>query len=401
MSDHQGTVGMMTLLVASVSSILPLLNEGQGLPSVDFSTVTIQFGGKSHQEFYDCLCEDNMEECTMLYNSIFVTNVVGRSEPDMLSPIPREVTFGCDRPFTFVGGLQRYSCLLQQADDIGICGCAVSCPVSHINETHSSLCRDKCVNIIWNSCYVAYEDFVNSDAPILNSCPQPTPPTSRPVTTDGNAVTTQRRSVTTDGNPVTAHGRSVVTDENPALSENVEPHSDSTTQPQTLAIAVGVSGGILVILNVSAIIAFFYWRRKKGKTNQDRNLEPVRANHLHGTSDYSVLDAGNNAIGNRPLEHIYNNVPSISGQVGNETENNTGTGQYSQYAEISDIRTVENENNINLGQHSLYSEPVQSRAVGNEPENNTNTGQLSLYSESVETRSEVNTAQPNEYATIA
>ncbi|GFO20230.1 hypothetical protein PoB_004673500 [Plakobranchus ocellatus] len=280
----------MTLLVASIASILPLLNEGQGLPSVDFSTVTIQFGGNSLQEFYDCLCEDNMEECTMHYFNIFVMNVVGRSKQDMLSSIPREVTFGCNRPFALIDGSRRYSCELQQ---------------------------------------------------------------------------------------------------------------ESTTQPQTLAITIGVSGGILVILNISAIIAFFYWRSKKGKTNQDRNLEPARANHLHGTSDYSVLDAGNNAIGNRPPEHIYNNLPSISGRVGNESENNTVNGQYSQYSEISDIRTVENQNNISLGQHSLYTEPVESGAVENEPENNINTGQLSLYSEPVARRSEVNTAQSNEYATIA
>ncbi|GFO20231.1 hypothetical protein PoB_004673600 [Plakobranchus ocellatus] len=333
MTDHRGTIGIMTFLMASMVSILPLLIKGEGFPSVDFSDIKIRFHGHSLQEFYYCLCEDNIQECSMIYYLVYVTKVFGRSQTAMLSPIHREVTFGCDRPSE---GYGTYSCRVLQANDTSFCACAAGCPVSHIDETHSSMCRNKCVNIQWKSCYVKYENFADLNAPLLNSC---SPPTSKNL-------------------------------------------SDS----QILAVAIGVSFGFLVILNFSAIIAFLHWRSKKGKTNQARSLESARANHRHGTSDYSVLDAGNNAIGNRPVEHIYNHVSSISGEVGNEAENYIDTGLYSHYSEISDIRTVENENNINLGQHSLYSEPLESSAAENEPTNNNDTGQDSLYSEPVESR---------------
>ncbi|GFO20229.1 hypothetical protein PoB_004673400 [Plakobranchus ocellatus] len=286
----------------------------------------------------------------------------------------------------------------------------------------------------------AYENHVSTDESILTTDRNPVTAYENLVRTSENPVASDESILTTDRNPVTAYENLDTTDKNESMtyennvtingiSEEIRKFdsiSENFSNSPTLAVTLCVSGGIIVILTVSAIIAFFYWRSKKGKTNQDRNLEPARANHPHGTSDYSVLDADNIATGNRPPEHIYNHVPSISGRVDNEAENdiNTGpyphyseieeirrvenepennidTGQYSQYSEISDIRTVENENNIKLGQHSLYSEPVESSAVENEPGNHIDTGLLSLYSEPVESRSEENTAQSNEYATIA
>ncbi|GFO20233.1 hypothetical protein PoB_004673800 [Plakobranchus ocellatus] len=342
MTDHHGTIGIMTLLVASMASILPLLNEGQGLPSVDFSTVTIQFHKEKLQLFYDCLCEDNMEECTMHYFNIFVRNVVSRLKQDMLFPIPREVTFGCDRPFDSVGGARKYSCFIQQADNTSVCGCAANCPMSHIHEKHSTKCKDKCVNIMWNSCSVQYEDFVNDDAPVLNSCPQPTPPSLPPSATpetdettsttneypssiNGTALSTNRYTSLTNGYSSSNNGYASSTNGIHETTTIGDHDSEGTNDIQTLIIAVGASGGAFLILVLSVIIAVCCCRRRKRKSSQTKELKSDRENDQYETNDYFTLETDTSPH-HSPIQNsdnIDNHDNNHSGQYENERKMNT------------------------------------------------------------------------------
>ncbi|GFO20228.1 hypothetical protein PoB_004673300 [Plakobranchus ocellatus] len=376
MSSKRGIVGIMTFLVASMVSILPLLMEGQGLPTVDFSDITIRFLGSTLQQFYDCLCGDNIQECSMLYDNTVVRDVSGQSDPDMLSPISREVTFGCDRPSTFFGGFRRYSC---RANDTGVCGCVAGCPVSHINETHSTMCRDKCVNIQWNSCNAEYENFEDADAPLLNSCLS--------ETHENNVTTSEFPFVTTNTYPV--------------IEESTEL---DTNNAQTLATALGVSGAILLILIVSAIIAFFYWLRKKDKNNQATTIESKRANHQHKNFDSSVLHRSS-----QNSAHIFNDTSSFPGRSENGPGNNIDTGQLSVILRplkekpvddeyVNDIvsresslyfESVDHEyaNDVGNSQPSLVLRPVEQRSVDHEYANDFKVDQPSLYFEPLQERS--------------
>ncbi|GFO20224.1 hypothetical protein PoB_004672900 [Plakobranchus ocellatus] len=340
-----------------------------------------------------------------------------RSTNGKPSSNPNEVTFKCDLPPKFFSGTRRQSCILQQANEISVCGCPCCCPVYYINETHSTMCKNKSVNIEWNSCHVEYRGFKDTEAPLLVSCLQPTSPTSQtsvttetteiisttegnfvtiyenftttcenlttthenpattyenltttyenPTTTYENLTTTYENPTTTYENPTTTYENltttyenltttyenptttyenptttyenltttyenltktyqnftvtyqnsvvsnesTLTTDRNPTtadenfdmtITNNSTPYGNNVTYlgiseetikfDSTLAMAVGVSGGILVILVVSAIIAFLYWRRKKGKTNNNRDVQPDPANHDQQKNDYWILE---------------------------------------------------------------------------------------------------------------
>ncbi|GFO20225.1 hypothetical protein PoB_004673000 [Plakobranchus ocellatus] len=347
MTARQGFNVITTLVVASMIATSPFFMKCKALPAVDFSNFTIQFRFKKIQSFYDCLCGDNVEACFLRYQTFFVQDVSPMlSTNGTLSSIPREVTFSCDRPLASVSRSKRYRCSLQQDNDTSVlCGCAAGCPVSHINETHSTKCRNKCVNIIWKGCYVEYEDFKKTEAPLLNSCSQPTSPTfqtlvtaesnetfsmteENPVSTYETRSTTYETLTTTYENPVasdkstftidsvTAYGNldtaiknNATTNENSLTNSGISTKFDSTSEnfsdSQTLVIAVGVSGGILVILIVSAIIAIFCWRSKREKTNEAMNVEPDPVNPNQKNNDYWSLDP----------EYTYSSSIRISGNM--------------------------------------------------------------------------------------
>ncbi|GFO16408.1 hypothetical protein PoB_004291300, partial [Plakobranchus ocellatus] len=242
MTSHRDISGVMTLVVVSMASILPVVVDGAELPVMELTNVAIQFSGSTLQSLYDCLCEDNMFACYMHYTDFLVVDITRQLKSEVSSPIPNKVTARCNPPSAFGGGQRRYYCQLEPGHDTSICACVPNCPVSHINETHSTVCRGKCVNIMWNTCHIDYEDFGDKEPPFSNSCPLLTPTISPPSvatetdenlgTTDANPVTTNKNYVTTNKTPTTTHTNYVSTNENsvPTTENYIAPDKIRTTK---------------------------------------------------------------------------------------------------------------------------------------------------------------------------